>query len=162
MLKEKLYQGPIYVKKSPIHGYGVFAAADIKAGELIEECYALLAPADDRLFQEYYFRGKDNSVLPLGYGCLYNHSADPNIAYEYQPTIQAVVFKARRDIHRGEELFSYYGDTWFSARGLQTSQMNGWRRFYQLASGILLRCSFILLGLWGIIEGTRFLGRFSW
>ena len=34
----------IYVKKSPIHGLGVFASELIKEGEMIEECPILRLP----------------------------------------------------------------------------------------------------------------------
>ena len=42
----------IYVDKSPIHGWGVFASQDIETGEIIEEVPVLELPINkkDRLF----------------------------------------------------------------------------------------------------------------
>jgi hypothetical protein len=39
-MKDKLYHNSkLEVRKSLIHGYGVFAKEDIKEGELLEECH---------------------------------------------------------------------------------------------------------------------------
>ena len=40
--KERLFHSDkIEIRKSPVHGYGVFAKDDITKGELLEECYYL-------------------------------------------------------------------------------------------------------------------------
>ena len=39
-LPDEIYQsGKIEIKKSELHGYGLFANQDIKSGELLEECH---------------------------------------------------------------------------------------------------------------------------
>jgi SET domain-containing protein len=39
-MKDKLiFNNKMEVRSSPIHGYGVFAKEDIKAGEILEEIY---------------------------------------------------------------------------------------------------------------------------
>jgi len=39
------------------------------------------------------------------------HSNDPNVEYLYHQTLEDVfVFKAKKDISIGEELYIYYGD----------------------------------------------------
>ena len=40
-----LIQGRTEVKKSSIHGYGVFAIKDIKEGDIIEECHFMSLPS---------------------------------------------------------------------------------------------------------------------
>jgi hypothetical protein len=39
-----IHNSKIYIDKSPVHGWGVFAKQDIKSGELIEECPVLTLP----------------------------------------------------------------------------------------------------------------------
>ena len=39
-----LIQGRTEVKKSSIHGYGVFATEDIKKGDIVEECHFMSFP----------------------------------------------------------------------------------------------------------------------
>lgn len=46
-MESALYRSNLIVKKSPVHGYGVFAGADFEKGDVIEECYAVLLEGDD-------------------------------------------------------------------------------------------------------------------
>ena len=120
---ERVVQSPLksaklIVKKSTIHGYGVFAAEDIAEGEVIEECYAL--PVETRIsdLQNYYFNGDEKDYVVLGYGSIYNHSDEPNAKYRCEPDASLFVYTARRFIKTGDEIFVYYGDKWFSSRQL--------------------------------------------
>lgn len=149
MFEGKLYQGPIFVKKSPIHGYGVFAAADIPKGALIEECYSLLSTSKDDAFTNYYFKADENSAIPLGYGCIYNHSRTPNVTYDYFPDKGLIIFKAARFISRGEELCSSYGEYWFDNRKLVIKNPYRLRQVYSLGR-IMWRTFLILAALWGV------------
>jgi SET domain-containing protein len=151
-----LYQGALFVQKSPIHGYGVFAAQDIAAGTVVEECYCLMAAKEDSSFPNHYFDAGEESALPLGYGCIYNHSPTPNVAFYYNPKTQLMVFTAIKAIKRGEELCSSYGKHWFASRDLHTRTFSGWRRAYQLLTGPLLRAALSFAGIWGIIEVIRY------
>ncbi len=57
-MKDKLYHNSkLEVRKSLIHGYGVFAKEDIKEGELLEECHycELEEYIDDDNFQKRMF-----------------------------------------------------------------------------------------------------------
>ena len=63
-LKNKLFQNKIYVKRSKLPGYGVFAGKRIKKGERIEECYIILTPGGDDILEDYYFEvRKDKYAL---------------------------------------------------------------------------------------------------
>jgi len=103
------------ISKSEGRGWGVFASEEIKSGEVLEECVVYKVPLagnDDYSFQ--YKRGsmlKKQKRLSSGFGCMYNHSNDPNVEYLYHQTLEDVfVFKAKKDISIGEELYIYYGD----------------------------------------------------
>jgi len=151
MMKQSLYRGPIIVKKSPIHGYGVFATQAIKKGSLVEECHTLFTEKKDQLFINYYFSAKNQSAIPLGYGCIYNHSFTPNVSYEYNDKTELLIFTALRNISAGEEIFSSYGNDWFSSRNIQAKKSPWWRYRYALWRG-LMTC----LALWGIIQSLKY------
>ena len=57
-------------------------------------------------------------AILLGNCCIYNHSEHYNATYRYNEAKQAVVFRARCPIIKGEEIFISYGDNWFSSRDL--------------------------------------------
>lgn len=116
-MKKELFQNKLTVKKSNIHGYGVFADKAIKKGELIEECYMLVSKGGDKVLEDYYFDAKGKYAIFLGYGCIYNHSDDPNADYKLNIKQRVVTIKATRNIAKGEEIFVTYGDEWFSSRG---------------------------------------------
>jgi len=102
------------ISKSEGRGWGVFASEEIKSGEVLEECVVYKVPlsaTDDYSFT--YRRGsmvEPQKRLCSGFGCLYNHSDKPNVEYLYHPThMDVFIFKAKKDISSGEELFIYYG-----------------------------------------------------
>ena len=131
-MKDKLYHNPkLEVRKSPIHGYGVFAKEDIKKGELLEEChYCELEMAmwpeeyiDDDNFHRYlcsFFDGelsngqkRENHCVVFGYAPLYNSAnklEDVNIRWRLKKHIsyKLFVFKAIKDIKKDEELLQLY------------------------------------------------------
>ena len=115
----------IGIKKSPIHGWGVFALEDIEIGDLIEEC--LYVPIETynegdilthysfpypRVFGEIKDSNKKIDkiiqVIVLGYGSLYNHSLTPNIDYVTNTELGAFEFISFKKIKKGEELFIKY------------------------------------------------------
>lgn len=114
----------IYIGKSgvPGAGRGVFASADIKADEVIENCPILIFDkADDAhlaktLLMNYVFDYTGRaSMLALGYGSLYNHHINPNAKYELEEYEGAPEYEnelcitALRPIKKGEEIFINYG-----------------------------------------------------
>lgn len=97
----------IIVKKSKIHGFGIFAARDFKKGEVVIrwKSHTLISKDDiDKLSEEEkqnisYLDGKYVMVPPEG---RVNHSCDPN-AY-----LVNYCYIAKRAIKKGEEITTDY------------------------------------------------------
>jgi SET domain-containing protein len=109
----------IEIRRVAGKGRGVFAAADIKKGTVIERAPVLVLPIDEvchpsgrtRLEGYCFCWGRGTVALPLGYGALYNHSYVPNARYDDRARAGAKIFTALRDIAKGEEItVSYNGD----------------------------------------------------
>ncbi len=131
-MKSKLFQNKLIVKKSQIHGYGVFAEQDIEQGDIIEECYPLVTRGKDSTLQDYYFRGGENKfVILTGFGVIYNHSERPNATYLFDSLQNVFVFKALRKIRKGEEIVVSYGKEWFSSRFYTKKEISLWRNLLQ-------------------------------
>ena len=118
-LDNMIYNPKIYVDKSPIHGWGVFAKEDIMEGEVFEECPILTLPIKKgeitSLLIDYRFnwpQGNDfeEQVVTLGYGSLYNHSDDANSFWISDLENRTFKFISNREIKKGEEIFVWYGD----------------------------------------------------
>ena len=109
----------ISIRKSPVHGLGVFCIEKISQGEVIEECPIFTLPIQKGestpLLIDYRFNWPqgnewDEQVVSWGYGSLYNHR-DPSNAH-WVSDIERRTFKfiANRDISPEEEIFVWYGD----------------------------------------------------
>lgn len=119
-MKRSLFLNNVIVKKSKLHGYGVFAGKNIKKGELIEECYMIVSrKGGDKALDDYYFDINGKNGVFLGFGSIYNHSDDPNADYNFNEKKKIVIIKADRTILKGEEICISYGEDWFSSRGLK-------------------------------------------
>ncbi|MCO6476701.1 MAG: SET domain-containing protein-lysine N-methyltransferase [Phaeodactylibacter sp.] len=124
----------LFIAHSPLGGRGVFTAALIPEGALLEVCPAIIMPGEQREFidqtalYDYYFIWGENDeqcAIALGYGSLYNHSFEPNAEYRADFESLTLDFYALRDIGAGEEItVNYNGDPdnrdelWFNARKL--------------------------------------------
>lgn len=105
----------IEVRWTPRKGRGVFARRDIRKGAVIERAPIILVPtkevfnkAPQSKLSNYVFAwGRDTVAVVLGYGCLYNHSYQPNAEY-YDSGRLTQVFTALRDIRKGEEITVNY------------------------------------------------------
>ena len=53
---------------------------------------------------------RDGNVIPLGYGCIYNHCNNNNAKWVNHPNCWAFQFIATKDIESGEEICTNYGD----------------------------------------------------
>ena len=112
----------LQVRRSGVHGQGVFANVPLKAGErLIQYTGEIITwdeaqrrhphdPADPN--HTFYFHIDDGRVIDALYGGnssrWINHSCAPNC--EAEETVDGRVFiRALRDIAAGEELFYDYG-----------------------------------------------------
>ena len=116
------------VRKSKIHGRGVFCTNDILSGEVIEKCHYTILEKNiiDSVLRRYAFpypkNGNKTSVV-WGYGSIYNHSLNPNIEYYYEGDL--LVFKSLRRIS------TYCVSGWRSSQVL-TSSWNALVRFSSL------------------------------
>ena len=126
------FRSPVYVMKLfskystlgkstiPEGGTGVFATHKIPQGTVIERCRVLItrfsAPEGDDLW--YYVMqspwDKDESLVCLGNGSMYNHSPSPNTKHvNANRTNKTIDIVAMRDVEKGEELLVDYGtDFW--------------------------------------------------
>lgn len=114
-----IYNPKIYVSKSPIHGWGVFAKELIKQGEIFEECPVLTLPIkkgeSTSLLIDYRFNWPqgnewEEQVIAFGFGGLYNHSENANAHWISNHENKTFLFVANRDIEPNEEIFIWYGD----------------------------------------------------
>lgn len=118
-MSTKLFQNKIAVKKSDLHGFGVFAEKNFKKGEKIEECYFIVSRGGDRTLEDFYFDAKGKYALFTGFGSIYNHSETPNADYTLNINKRIATIKAKKPIRKGEEIYVTYGDDWFSSRGFK-------------------------------------------
>jgi uncharacterized protein len=105
------------VREGP-RGRGVFATRTFAEGETVEVCPTVEISEGGGDLADYLFESTNEGMflVVLGFGMLYNHSAEPNIDY-FQDDGSTLEFVAQRRIERGEELTISYGDEWWSARG---------------------------------------------
>ncbi len=98
---------PYYVAQSKVHGFGVFAARDLQAGEAIVQLRGDVARGSFALADpDYIGVGPDIWVdpdHPLDY---INHSCEPNCAFKARRMMTAT-----RTIKRDEELLIDYSST---------------------------------------------------
>jgi len=119
-MKDVLHKNKsIEVRKSDVHGWGVFSKEKINRGEIIEECHCLYMTEDEASYTHHLkpikrntIRVDDNGdfpyVIPFGYGALFNSDNDPNIVYLWDSENKILIFRTIRDIESDEELFLNY------------------------------------------------------
>lgn len=108
----------IYVDKSPVHGWGVFASEDIDEGEVLETCPIVdigMKPGESSgTLLDYRFNWPqgtswEKQVVGLGYASLYNHNNDANANWRSVYEENVFEFYSTKKIKKGEEIFVYYG-----------------------------------------------------
>jgi SET domain-containing protein len=124
-----IYNSKIYLDKSPIHGWGVFAKEDIMEGEVFEECPILPLPMKygevSSVFIDYRFNWPqgtnewEEQVIALGYGSFYNHSENANAHWTSNYNERTFKFISNRKINKGDEIFVWYGDVSYWSDGRQ-------------------------------------------
>ncbi len=127
-LERQLYRHPDLVAAACAWGYGVFTTGPIPADTTLEECRHLPMPWSEcsGAVVDYVFglepeegAGDGESAwvtLPLGWGCLYNHSDTPNAGYWHDTDRDLIVFHTIRAVSAGEQLFVDYGREWWETR----------------------------------------------
>ena len=122
----------LFVALSPLRGRGVFTAADIAEGAIIEICPVIVLPGDEipiinqtGIYDYYFLWGPDDEdcAIALGYGSLYNHSFQPNAMYEADFEAKTLNFHALKLIPAGSEItVNYNGEpedknkVWFETK----------------------------------------------
>ena len=118
MEKQVLYKNKkIEIRKSPIHGYGVFAKENINAGETLEECHYIRLTLNELLpkLRRYTFGLiENNRVIPaiiFGYGSIYNDSGTKENGNALVKSFKDYIsLYAKNDINANEEILIYYGN----------------------------------------------------
>jgi uncharacterized protein len=103
-------------------GRGVFATRHFAEGDVVETCPTVQVPDGEVTggLRDYVFSSvkRGDVVLALGYGMLYNHSADPNVEYEQEDPAE-ITFLALRSVRPGDELTIDYGQDWWDTRDIE-------------------------------------------
>jgi hypothetical protein len=102
-------------------GLGVFARVALAAGDVLP-VLGVLVPAESvsdactHYADHHKFRVGDLLLVPVGFGGMVNHAAEPNL--EKVVVGQRVLLRAQRPIAAGEELFFRYPDAALRRLGL--------------------------------------------
>jgi len=136
-----LTSASIYIGQSeiPHAGRGVYATRAIRKGGIIERCPVILIPKNDLSHVDtsflvtyffYFGKKKEQVVIALGFGSIYNHSYQPNAHYKIKLREKILEFVALQDIKKDTEITINYkqGNTkrphplWFEA-GIFTNKI---------------------------------------
>ena len=109
----------VYIKSSRIlnAGRGVYAARNIKKDELIEKCPIIEIPKHDlanlkeSILTTYFFffgKNKEELLVALGFGSIYNHAYTSNARYIIKPQDATIDFVALKEIKKGQEITVNY------------------------------------------------------
>lgn len=119
LFRQSVVQQPktIYIKKSPLHGQGVFAKKDCRPGNIIELAPVILLSHAERellrhtmLFGYYFVIDNPDYAIAMGLGdsSLFNHSNAANAEYMISIENQVITVTACKHIRRGEEITLNY------------------------------------------------------
>lgn len=123
----------ISVRRSERSGRGVFADRHFSPGEVIEKCPVIVIPSSqldfiyETVLGDYVYPWEmdvEHAAVPLGFGCIYNHSYDPNADWVQNTDELTQYYVALRDIDAGEEITVNYNGppddhtpVWFEMAG---------------------------------------------
>jgi len=105
----------IEIRKSIVHGWGVFTTSDIPKDTLLEECHGLFLSKEE--FKKCdnipgivcnSFNIKERIMIPYGYGAIYNSRKDNTVAIKFNIDNQILSFITIKNIKANEELFLNY------------------------------------------------------
>ncbi len=103
-MNKKRHVPPVYVKKSSIHGKGLFASRGISKGELIGAFQYKKAKKDGPYV---LWLTEDDAYTVLDDFKYINHDNKANAAYYDDFTVMAI-----KKINKDEEITHYYGEDW--------------------------------------------------
>ena len=126
----------VRVRKSKVHGMGLFATQTIPNGSLIERAPLIICDTysfkclDDimgvrHIISDYPFKwNRHESAIALGYGSIINHCSDnPNALFKFNYNYPAIEFYAKKTIKKDEEILMQYvpdynlNKLWFETDG---------------------------------------------
>lgn len=109
----------IEIKNSEkIGSRGVFALKNYKKNDIIEICPTISEETSkfDGILKDYIFKYDDtHSLLAFGFCSMYNHSDDYNALWTVLSKNQIKMY-ATKDIKKGEEILTSYGDGYWKTR----------------------------------------------
>jgi SET domain-containing protein len=109
----------IEIKNSEkIGSRGVFATKDYKKNDIIEICPTISEETSkfDGILKDYIFKYDDKySLLAFGFCSMYNHSDDYNALWTILSKNQIKMY-ATKDIKKGEEILTSYGEGYWQTR----------------------------------------------
>lgn len=116
-----IHNDNVYVKKSHIHGFGVFAAKDIKAGDIIEtapivieKIYNISSVMLDYVFKVDY----EHVAHGYGYSSFYNDSQNPHAYFKIDRDRRLIMIIASKDIAKDQEIYMSYGSSYWTTRNI--------------------------------------------
>jgi SET domain-containing protein len=109
----------IEIKNSEkIGSRGVFATKNYKKNDIIEICPTISEETSkfDGILKDYIFKYDNKySLLAFGFCSMYNHSDDYNALWTILSKNQIKMY-ATKDIKKGEEILTSYGDGYWQTR----------------------------------------------
>jgi hypothetical protein len=111
----------LYIELTEKKGKGVYTAAAISEGVVIELSPVIVMKKEDRihldqtLLHDYIFEWgaeKDRCCMALGFIPIYNHSYKSNCEYFMDFEEETIFVKTVRAIEKGEELTINYNGDW--------------------------------------------------
>ena len=99
---------------------GVFANKDYKKDDVIEICPTITEETSkfQGILKDYIFKYDDKySSLAFGFCSMYNHSDNYNALWTVLSKDQ-IKFYASKDIKKGEEILTSYGDGYWKTRNI--------------------------------------------
>jgi len=105
----------LFITHSEGRGRGVFTAAELTPGDLIEFCPLILIPEKDKdcihksHLHDYYFLSPEQILcIALGYGSIYNHHTPANAEIVFDIPNKNMEIHCTHAIAAGEEIFIDY------------------------------------------------------
>ena len=105
----------VEVKKSPVHGWGVFATQDIPANTMLETCHFVKAcKFTSKLYEKmtglhnytFFDTTKEYACTVFGWASIFNSSKEANATWE--PGEELFTFYTTEEVKAGDEIFLDY------------------------------------------------------
>lgn len=112
----------VEVKQSPLHGRGLYAAAQVSAGTQLGTWPILILTEEDtarlkstRLYHYVFYvdenaDGAMRAAVAFGAISMCNHGTDPNAGFEVTAADATVTLTATKNLAAGDEILIDYGD----------------------------------------------------